>query len=61
MTTQDQRRPDHWYGEQSMTWYGWGSPIGLGAFFISLGAFIVLLSHAGIWRLLFGGFDRRRP
>jgi hypothetical protein len=49
MTTQDQQRPDHWYAERSMTWY-WGSPIGLGAFFISLGAFIVLLSHAGIWR-----------
>ena len=50
MTTDDQPKPDHWYAEQSMTWYGWGSPIGLGAFFISLGAFIVLLSHAGIWR-----------
>lgn len=41
---------DTWkYAEQSMKWFGWGSPVGLGLFFISLSACAVLLHMAGIW------------
>ena len=51
MTTIDHEKDQEaWYAEKSMTWYGRGSPVGLGLFFVSVGAFIVLLSHAGIWR-----------
>jgi hypothetical protein len=38
------------YAEKSMTWYGWGSPVGLGLFIISIGVFILLLHYAGIVR-----------
>ena len=38
------------YAEKSLTWYGWGSPVGLGLFVISIGVFIVLLHEAGIVR-----------
>jgi hypothetical protein len=38
------------YAEKSMTWYGWGSPVGLGLFIISVGVFILLLHYAGIVR-----------
>jgi hypothetical protein len=38
------------YAEKSMTWYGWGSPVGLGLFIISTGVFILLLHYAGIVR-----------
>jgi hypothetical protein len=30
------------------SWFSWGSPVGLGLFFIALGAFLVLLHFAGI-------------
>jgi len=30
---------DTWrYAEKSMNWYGWGSPVGLGLFLLSLAA-----------------------
>jgi hypothetical protein len=38
------------YAEKAMSWYGWGSPIGLGAFLLSIGGFIALLHEAGLWR-----------
>jgi hypothetical protein len=38
------------YAEKSMTWYGWGSPVGLGLFIISISLFILLLHYAGIVR-----------
>jgi hypothetical protein len=42
---------DGWkYAEKAMTWYGWGSPVGLGLFVISIGAFVLLLHYAGIVR-----------
>ena len=49
MTTEHQNL-DSWYAEKSMTWYGWGSPVGLGLFFVAIAACILLLSHAGLWR-----------
>ena len=38
------------YAEKSLTWYGWGSPVGLGLFIISICIFILLLHEAGIVR-----------
>jgi len=34
------------YGLKSMEWFGWGSPIGLGSFLVSIGLFLVLLHYA---------------
>jgi len=36
------------YASKAMTWYGWGSPVGLGLFIISIGAFLVLVHVAGV-------------
>jgi hypothetical protein len=36
------------YANKAMTWYGWGSPVGVGLFIISIGAFLVLIHHAGV-------------
>ena len=43
------------YGERNlaaeqaaMAWYGWGSPVGVGLFIISIGAFLLLIHHAGV-------------
>lgn len=49
MTT-ERDQIESWYAEKSMRWYGWGSPVGLGLFIVAVGAFVLLLSHAGIWR-----------
>jgi hypothetical protein len=41
---------NEWYGHETMKWYGWGSPIGLGlglgALMVSLGVFLYLLHIA---------------
>ena len=34
------------YAEQALNWYGWGSPIGLGAMLVCLGATAVLVRLA---------------
>jgi hypothetical protein len=35
---------DPWkYAEKAMSWYGWGSPVGLGLFLVGLGGAVVLL------------------
>jgi hypothetical protein len=36
------------YASNAMTWYGWGSPVGVGLFIISIGAFLVLVHVAGV-------------
>jgi hypothetical protein len=36
------------YASKAMTWYGWGSPVGVGLFIISIGAFLVLIHVAGV-------------
>jgi hypothetical protein len=36
------------YANKAMTWYGWGSPVGVGLFIISIGAFLVLVHVAGV-------------
>ena len=34
------------YAEKAMSWYGWGSPFGLGLFLVGLGLFLVLARRA---------------
>jgi hypothetical protein len=36
------------YASKAMTWYGWGSPVGVGLFIISIGAFLALIHVAGV-------------
>lgn len=36
------------YGLESMKWYGWGSPVGLGLAFVSIGIFLWMLHLANI-------------
>lgn len=31
------------------SWFSWGSPVGLGLFFVEIGAFLWLLSRAFHW------------
>jgi hypothetical protein len=51
MSTENRIDPDSWkYAETTLTWYGWGSPIGLGLFVISIGTFVLLLHEAGVVR-----------
>jgi hypothetical protein len=38
---------DTWkYAKQAMAWYGWGSPIGLGAFVVAAGLAAALVRYA---------------
>ncbi|HVO29033.1 MAG TPA: hypothetical protein VMT81_03570 [Candidatus Paceibacterota bacterium] len=32
------------------SWFSWGSPVGLGLFFVEIGAFLTLLHYAGLLR-----------
>jgi hypothetical protein len=51
MSVNEKIDPEAWkYADKAMTWYGWGSPVGLGLFIVSIGAFLVLLHFAGIVR-----------
>ena len=36
------------YAEKTLTWHGWGSPVGLGLFVVAIGAFVALLHVAGV-------------
>jgi hypothetical protein len=38
------------YAEKSLNWYGWGSPIGLSVFLVSLGLVLFLIHEAGLLR-----------
>jgi len=38
------------YAEKAMTWYGWGSPVGLGIFLVSLAGAVYVV------RMAFPGF-----
>ncbi|HUI97204.1 MAG TPA: hypothetical protein VLX44_15715 [Xanthobacteraceae bacterium] len=38
------------YADKALTWYGWGSPVGLGIFLVSLGVVLVLIHQAGLLR-----------
>jgi hypothetical protein len=36
------------YADKAMTWYGWGSPVGIGLLIASVGVFLLLIHYAGI-------------
>ncbi len=36
------------FGLKAMSWSGWGSPVGLGLFLLSVGGFLYLLHLAGL-------------
>ncbi len=38
------------YAEKAMAWYGWGSPVGLSIFLVSIGLVLVLIHQAGLLR-----------
>jgi hypothetical protein len=43
--------PEAWkYVEKAMSWYGWGSPIGLSFLLVSTALAVYLLHQAGLWR-----------
>ena len=45
----DAKHDEAWrYADKAMTWYGWGSPVGVGLFIISIGAFLMMVHYAGI-------------
>jgi hypothetical protein len=52
MTTSDKSPlsdADTWkYAEKALTWYGWGSPVGLGIFLVSLALVLLLIHQAGL-------------
>ena len=51
MGTERPAEVDAWkYAQKTMSWYGWGSPVGLGLFVLSIGGFILLLHMAGLLR-----------
>lgn len=40
---------DAWkYAEKALTRYGWGSPVGLGIFLVSLALVVLLIHQAGL-------------
>jgi hypothetical protein len=38
------------YADQALSWHGWGSPVGLGLFLVSLAFCLFLLHQAGLFR-----------
>lgn len=36
------------YAKEAMSWYGWGSPVGLGLMLVAIGIFLWLLKLASI-------------
>ena len=41
--------PETWKcAEKTLTWHGWGSPVGPGLFIVAIGAFVALLHVAGV-------------
>ena len=38
------------YAEKALTWYGWGSPVGISIFLVSIGIVLVLIHQAGLLR-----------
>jgi len=38
------------YAQKAMSWYGWGSPVGLGLLIVAIGAFVALLHVVGVIR-----------
>ena len=55
MSTIENRGPrteaEEWkYAEKALTWYGWGSTVGLGLFLVAIGIVLVLIHQAVLLR-----------
>ena len=51
MTNQTRNDAETWkYAKKTMSWYGWGSPVGLGLLIVAIGATIAPLHVAEIIR-----------
>lgn len=51
MTTNVHDKEETWrYAEKTLSWYGWGSPAGLGMLMLSLSGSLYLLHLAGLFR-----------
>ena len=51
MTNETKNDAETWkYAQKAMSWYGWGSPVGIGLFIVAIGATVVLLHLAGVIR-----------
>jgi hypothetical protein len=51
MTNETKNDAETWkYAQKTMSWYGWGSPVGIGLFIVAIGATVVLLHVAGVIR-----------
>ena len=51
MSTIQRTEAEEWkYAEKTLTWSGWGSPVGLSIFIVAVGAFLFLIHQAGIIR-----------
>lgn len=43
-------KEEEWrYAREAMTWYGWGSPIGMGFVLVCIGVAAVLIRFAVTW------------
>jgi len=50
MNTDQKTDLEAWkYAEKAMTWYGWGSPVGIGLLVLFLSASAALLKRAGVF------------
>src|SRR5262249_43322497 len=51
MTTDIKNSAEAWkYAQKAMSWYGWGSPVGVGLLIVAIGTFVALLHVAGVIR-----------
>ena len=42
--------PEAWkYAEKAMTWYGWGSPVGVGLLLLAAASAVAMLKHTGVF------------
>jgi hypothetical protein len=49
MTNDIKNSAEAWkYAQKAMSWYGWGSPVGLGLLIVAIGACGALLHGAGV-------------
>jgi hypothetical protein len=51
MTEEAHNNEEAWkYAQKAMSWYGWGSPVGLSLLIVAIGASVALLHVAGVIR-----------
>jgi hypothetical protein len=49
MTNETKSNEEAWkYAQKAMSWYSWGSPVGLGLLIVAIGDSVVLLHVAGV-------------